>query len=81
MTRTTRSLTRLSIALFLITVGVGSGHIWIAILAVAWFISTIERDQRAATKEATAKRIDRVREDYKKYPYKGRLHQAHSRKD
>ena len=81
MTRTTRSITRISIAIILIIVGVGSGQTWLALVTTGWFISTIERDQRAVSREAIAKRIDKLREDKRRYPYKYRLHQGHSIKD
>ena len=81
MTRTTRSLTRLSIAIASIVAGAETGYTIIAVLGTLWFISTLKRDEKEVSRKAIASRLDKVREDYRKYPYKGRLHRGHSRKD
>ena len=77
MTRTVVALTRLTIVISMIIVGAANNCIAIAVVATAWFIGTIERDQKAVTKEAIGKRIDRLRAEHKKYPYKGRLNRSH----
>lgn len=77
MTRTAIAAIRLSITLITLIGAAITSHPIVAIIVTLWFISTVKRDSKAVSNTAIKSRLERLREDKRKYPYKYRLNRGH----
>ena len=77
MSRFEISITRLVILISMYIVAIYTEYLVVAPIVSVWFASTLIRDYQAVSKEAVKTRIDKLRQDRKRYPYKYRLDKSH----